>query len=693
MASSTPTVETSWDRADELVAPPVRMEVAGDPIGEEREPVDAATPAWIVSMVLHAVLVIVLAFIPLRLSSDAQVVRLVTPVAEEEEPQMDVPEEFTFDEQLNEEIGAKSLEGTEMAMAMAPEVLETPEVVLPSELIPTDRGDIQINLTEFKVNRGLQYSNLPVKGHVGDVVKGTEGAIERLTHEILLSLEERKTLVVWILDQSPSLSVRRGELRERFERIYEELGLMAQSGHKAFQHDDKPLLSAIIGFGEKVTLRTKEPTDDLNVLRKAIDGLERDDSGIERVFSAIYAAAQQFKSFREINPRTGEPERNVMLIVVTDEAGDDQEGLEETVQLCRRYEMPVYVLGTPAPFGRRETVIVWQDPDPNYDQTPRPGRIDAGPESLLQERLRLRFPDPAKHDEFERLHSGFGPFALTRLCYETGGIFMSIHPNFSVENLRPIRFRETAPYSIHFTHFFDPEIMRKYRPDYVSREEYMRRLMQNKCRKALVEAAKISEVGQLEAPQTRFVKRDEAAFANALTEAQKAAAKLEPQLNMLYQTLKLGEVDREKETSLRWQAGYDLAMGRVLAAKVRTETYNAMLALAKRGLKFSNPKNNVWRLVPADEISTGSLDKKMAEEAKMYLERVVRDHPGTPWALIAQAELEIPLGWKWVEEYEAPPEERRNMRPNNNNNNPRPARNDERRMIQRKPSRPVPKRL
>ena len=49
--------------------------------------------------------------------------------------------------------------------------------------------------------------------------------------------------------------------------------------------------------------------------------------------------------------------------------------------------------------------------------------------------------------------------------------------------------------------------------------------------------------------------------------------------------LQQGEADREKETVMRWQAGYDLAMGRTLAAKVRTEGYNAMLAAAKRGLK------------------------------------------------------------------------------------------------------------
>ena len=38
------------------------------------------------------------------------------------------------------------------------------------------------------------------------------------------------------------------------------------------------------------------------------------------------------------------------------------------------------------------------------------------------------------------------------------------------------------------------------------------------------------------------------------------AAKLEPIINTLFETLKFGESDRPKESTLRWQAGYDLAM-------------------------------------------------------------------------------------------------------------------------------------
>jgi len=136
--------------------------------------------------------------------------------------------------------------------------------------------------------------------------------------------------------------------------------------------------------------------------------------------------------------------------------------------------------------------------------------------------------------------------------------------------------------------------------------------------------------------------------------------------------LKIGEKDRPAESSPRWQDGYDLAMGRVLAAKIRAETYNLMLALSKTKLKFDPPKdedtpqNNTWVLRPANTVETGSRGAKLAEKAKAYLERVIADHPDTPWALIAERELSTPIGWSWRQTYTTPPGERE-PRPDNNN--------------------------
>jgi hypothetical protein len=362
--------------------------------------------------------------------------------------------------------------------------------------------------------------------------------------------------------------------------------------------------------------------------------------------------------------------------------------------------MPVYVIGVPATFGRRETRMKYVDPNPKYDQRPQWGVVEQGPESYLPERIKLSFAGTQEDDE--PLDSGFGPYALTRLCYETGGIYFAVHPNRTVN--RTVNRDETAVFSSYVAKFFDPEVMRQYRPDYVSLGEYQKRVKQNKARTALIEASANSlQLSTLLAPdeeqrnrivlRREFLKRDEAGFSRELSEAQQAAAVLEPKLNALCQILQQGEADREKETMPRWQAGYDLAMGRALAVKVRMEVYNAMLAAAKRGVKTKDPKNNTFKLEPNKEIEAGSQYTKIAERAKMYLTRVTKEHPNTPWAAEAQRELETPMGWKWIDWYtDLTPKVMPKAKVNNNNNNvPAPPRNDQKMMLDKKELRPLPK--
>lgn len=617
--------------------------------GEDDTPFDGDAPVWVVSMVVHLVLMLVLAFITIAAKEPALLLTIASPLEQEKEEKIELPEMFAPSEQPSVEIGANSVMGTEMALSEAPIVSSISEIPSPQQFeeIP-EVATVEVNNALLQAT-GLTYNqNRAVKGHVGAGETGAVGAIDRITHEILLSLDERPTLVVWMFDQTASLIPQRKAIHDRFDRIYEELGVIEAAGNPAFKkHEDKPLLTAVVGFGKGVTLFTKKPTDNLAEIKQCVLEMPNDDSGEEKVFAATFSSAEAFKGYRLPDAATGKPKRNVMLIAFTDEAGSDQQGLDDTVKLCRRYEMPVYVVGVPAPFGRKESKMKWVDPDPKYNQEPQWGIVEQGPESYLPERIKLEFSG-GQRDE-DDIDSGFGPYSLTRLCYETGGIYFAVHPNRNVN--KAVSRNETAAFSSHLTHFFDPEVMRKYRPDYVSLAEYQKRLGQNKARLALVNASQNSLVAPVERQEMRFVKRDEASFSNALTEAQKGAAKLEPVVNVLYDMLKQGESDRPKETTPRWQAGYDLAMGRVLAVKVRTETYNAMLAAAKRGLKFKNEKNNTWILVASDEISVGSQAEKMAAKAREYLEGVVKEHPHTPWAYLAERELKTPLGFTWKEEF------------------------------------------
>ena len=109
-----------------------------------------------------------------------------------------------------------------------------------------------------------------------------------------------------------------------------------------------------------------------------------------------------------------------------------------------------------------------------------------------------------------------------------------------------------------------------------------------------------------------------------------------------------------------------------------------MLAEAKQGLQFKNPKNDTWILRPSREVTVNSALSKDAAGAIAYLNRVAAEHPDTPWALDAERELKQPLGWKWSEAFT---DVARRLAENQNGNR---RRRPERQMPPEKPRRDPP---
>jgi hypothetical protein len=239
----------------------------------------------------------------------------------------------------------------------------------------------------------------------------------------------------------------------------------------------------------------------------------------------------------------------------------------------------------------------------------------------------------------ELIDSGFGAFALSRIAKLSGGSYLIVR----------------APSFGEFNHGgagrkFDAKVMAKYAPDYVSKAEYDALLAENKCRMALHNAAMVKpvEVNKGVNLQLSFIRQDEAKLKVSCDEAQRSVARIEPLLRPLYSALAPGESDRAKLTGLRWQAAYDVAMGRVLANRARYEGYNTMVAQLKQGKRPGGPNDNVWMLVPADTFSSDSSLDKLVKQSRKYLERVVKEHPGTPWEMMASRELNSPCGWEWT---------------------------------------------
>jgi len=470
---------------------------------------------------------------------------------------------------------------------------------------------------------------------------GVGGAIDRITYEIARSLDDRKTLVIWLLDATASLKAQREELAARIDRVYKELGVLDKDKHRA-------LLTAVVGFGEKSTVLTADPTDSVETVKKAIRSVKDDESGTENVFSAINDSLN----------RWGKPaitdRRNILVVVMTDEKGDDEAKLEEVIVKAKTtYRAKVYVAGAAAPLGRPQVMLPW----PSASQVVGYAPADRGPESVRIERDYLPFWRGG--GRMDNISSGFGPWALTRLCRETGGIYFIM--------------QDTANTN------YDPSTLRAYEPDYVPRKEYDRLLASSLVRKAIIGAADLTSRGPKDIPNipTEFP-GDDAGLNRAMGDGQAIMAKLQYFIVEPLKTMSAAEKDRDKEPSRRWRAEFDLLYGRLLANKVRTFTYNAMCAqMKKKKRDFENSESNRWRLEPDSDVPTDTLAgpklAEAAEKARLLLNRVVEENPGTPWAEFAKRELQTDLGFQWKEFHQPTASEMARATPKTKPATPKPA--------------------
>ena len=470
-----------------------------------------------------------------------------------------------------------------------------------------------------------------------------EVAVRKVTGEINKSLELGPVLVVWLLDRTVSNYKILSGASNGAKAWYE-----SQEVKQMTLEKNKKLQSVVAGFDETVEYVLEQPEDDWEKVRSSFDKVQQSTRGKEMTFTAVKQVLDKF------GPLQG-ADRQVVIVIVTNEVGDDAKLVDEVEPLVQRKAIPVYVIGSAAPWGQTTPFEeqVHRGPKKPEEKKPEEKAEPAGdanpvygPESLYSERVNLPLPVVGygfrgKPTE-EFIESGFGPFALERLCRAGGGAFLPVRPTSgTVYGYGGTKFWPTGSEMR-----FETPSLSKYAPDYVSEAEYQRLLSENKARAALHEAAKIGKADILDNPDTQFAKgNSEAQLKRRLDEAQQACARVAPQIDRLYDVLVIGEGDRDKLTSPRWQAEFDYAFGRVLAAKVRNDSYNQMIAALKAG---KGPMDaSEYNLEQADSYETSSVLKKMAEKAKLYLERVVKEHPGTPWARMAAEDLKAPFGWKW----------------------------------------------
>lgn len=433
--------------------------------------------------------------------------------------------------------------------------------------------------------------------------------LDHFTQQMGDALRERDTRVVWLLDCSPSLQGH----RETIARIIPLAVLTAERS----ETNDLETFVVVYGAASAELLHLEETGSDaaLQRLANAFRRIPAEPSGKENVFGALIHAADRYAG------EQGNPEgKRVLFLVLTDEPGDDSERVVDAIDRLKAGGVRCSIAGHVTPFLSERHLINWTYDDGFTEEI----AIDAGIETATPQRV---FDLPLSPVDVRRIPSGFGPWPLARLCDATGGEYLTDWSEYEVR--------------------FDAATLEKYAPD-TSRPlaEIQAEIASHPALRALKEAGKAeSDLGRWQEMPREFSPGEDRPLSELLTSAQKPAALVEFQLMQLYARLEPFDQKRGVFKRPRDRADYDLSIARVRAARVRLTTYNLMLARMKSAPLPLDADHDTWQLAPAEAV--GPSLQNAIRQAESDLHRVIDDHPGTPWAAVAEQELAVPWGWEW----------------------------------------------
>ncbi|NQT40072.1 MAG: VWA domain-containing protein [Planctomycetes bacterium] len=462
-------------------------------------------------------------------------------------------------------------------------------------------------------------SGLP-PGRAHAVVDDYNHALDRITQELLRLLGQGDVLVIWCFDQSESMKDDQQEIRARIDRVYAELANSAAL-------DGDALTTAVTSFGQDFIVHTDAPVTDPAAVAEAIDLVPIDPSGEELMCGAV---ANSIGHFRDYAKRQ---QRRTALILVTDESGNFAESetfLEPTIRLANSSRCHVYVLGREAVFGSPYARVRWVHPETGREHLLP---VDRGPETGFAQQLQTD-GFAARTDAHT---SGFGPYAQSRLAWKTGGIFFML-PGVEMHVVGDQ------------TRRYPSATISAYRPDLRSRGEIAAETNRRPLRKLITDTVYHFNPQQADAAKIMGMREtfsaDPDGFAEEMRQSQEAAGVYLANLRQAIEKLQTQRPQREKETSARWQANYDLIRAQTVAYAARVYLYQKALQAAAE--KFPDTARTLpgdkqlvrWRLKETRSPVTDETAADMLRQSQELYLAVLRNHPNTPWAARAEWELQ-----------------------------------------------------
>lgn len=500
-------------------------------------------------------------------------------------------------------------------------------------------GGIAFNRSVLASNPAAPALDLGGRGMIaGDPGQGVNEigeALDQLAREILRHLKLHKLTVVWLFDESTSMKDDQKAVLEKFDRVSTELKLGVEptpkpgAGAESKKKAVPPLTHVVAGFGEGIDMVLDKPTPDVDVVGQAVRRLKTDPTGVENTMQAIKTVVDHFAGLIR-------KDRKLLLVLVTDESGDDGAGIEEARQALKSRNVPLYVIGRQSLFGFPYARHRYVDKVTGDTYFPV---IRRGPESADVEMYQW----DGLYDRWDEQPSGFAPYELARLTKDTGGIYF-ILPS---EEFMRIRQREQA-YSL--------AQLKEFMPEYDHRLSYVERRNRSPLRRTLYEI-----VAETKGFRCRgdFPVESQALMEAAAPEGGKATERLNTLITIQTRLEQLAKA-AGRETERRWRAHYDLMLASTVAFQVKAYEYRALMASVLKSppvpAKPTPPGYEAyWHVAHSQtpHAPRAETAKKYAE-AERLLKKVVADYPKTPWADLAQDVLNRGLSVQLVEWHRSP---------------------------------------
>ncbi|MCS5571777.1 MAG: hypothetical protein NZ789_02475, partial [Pseudomonadales bacterium] len=228
------------------------------------------TGACLFSMVVHVLILLILGIIVMPIATQAPIETIVSEVIPEELEKDDLKMELDPDRDPVEDMDVTQSSsapavglptGSSGGASSATSNIELD----PNVVVESDTGEISIDNIAFSLPPSQTLITRLPQGSFGDprqIVDNYQQAMSRITQEIMWMLDESDVLVIWCFDQSKSMEDDRQEIRERVERVYQELGLTDKSS-------GDHLLTAVTSFGAGFLNHLAKPTSNRDRIRQA----------------------------------------------------------------------------------------------------------------------------------------------------------------------------------------------------------------------------------------------------------------------------------------------------------------------------------------------------------------------------------------------------------------------------------------